>query len=464
MKKSILITVALAALFTASCGFDLPVSEMAGAKSEIDHAKEARADRYAPEKLKAAEAKLFEAHDYAGQEKEKDTRRAAEEAYKLAKEAAEISWKLYAEESIIVAGKAFAEAGETGAEFAAPESYEEARVSLERAERLFEESRYRESQSSAARAYFASQAAKNQALAKISELNVEISDVRNDIKRVEALSPGAEASGMLKSAGAELDSAGGMLDSGNISGAAAAIGSAKEMVSAARNRIAMDNLTERINKLQSQLDSLRRQDIPQAAMNDLRTAERSLKEARDRIQNTEEASMSADRAETAINRIGKIIMAEAAAERLASAKSLYRKLSEKDKEAGNMFADDLSRADQEIKAGDSLLRSEEYAGSIERSARAEVILNEISIALDRELERIAQIAAKEEPKPDVKTYIVQYRKVNTDCLWRIALFIYGDARLWPLIYMENRHQIKDPDLIFPGQEFVIPPIPEKDTQ
>ena len=51
-----------------------------------------------------------------------------------------------------------------------------------------------------------------------------------------------------------------------------------------------------------------------------------------------------------------------------------------------------------------------------------------------------------------------YRKKNTDCLWRISLSVYKDAKLWPLIYKANRNIIKDPDLIFPGQKLVIPSI------
>ena len=45
-----------------------------------------------------------------------------------------------------------------------------------------------------------------------------------------------------------------------------------------------------------------------------------------------------------------------------------------------------------------------------------------------------------------------------ECLWWIAEYkqIYNDPFMWPLIYQANKSQIKDPDLIYPGQSFSIP--------
>lgn len=50
-----------------------------------------------------------------------------------------------------------------------------------------------------------------------------------------------------------------------------------------------------------------------------------------------------------------------------------------------------------------------------------------------------------------------YTVVRGDNLWNISGKgdIYGDPYQWPLIYKANRSQIKDPDLIFPGQNFSI---------
>ena len=50
------------------------------------------------------------------------------------------------------------------------------------------------------------------------------------------------------------------------------------------------------------------------------------------------------------------------------------------------------------------------------------------------------------------TYVV----VSGDSLSKIAKREYGDMNEWRRIYEANRDQIKDPDLIYPGQQLKIP--------
>ena len=50
------------------------------------------------------------------------------------------------------------------------------------------------------------------------------------------------------------------------------------------------------------------------------------------------------------------------------------------------------------------------------------------------------------------TYVV----VSGDSLSKIAKRQYGDMNQWRRIYDANRDQIKDPDLIYPGQKLKIP--------
>ena len=42
-------------------------------------------------------------------------------------------------------------------------------------------------------------------------------------------------------------------------------------------------------------------------------------------------------------------------------------------------------------------------------------------------------------------------------LWRIARKAYGAGLRYTVIYEANKDQIKDPDIIFPGQVFSLPP-------
>jgi nucleoid-associated protein YgaU len=51
-----------------------------------------------------------------------------------------------------------------------------------------------------------------------------------------------------------------------------------------------------------------------------------------------------------------------------------------------------------------------------------------------------------------RTYVV----VKGDSLSKIAKREYGDASKWRAIYEANKDLIKDPDLIYPGQELKVP--------
>jgi len=57
-----------------------------------------------------------------------------------------------------------------------------------------------------------------------------------------------------------------------------------------------------------------------------------------------------------------------------------------------------------------------------------------------------------------KRFPSRYRVKRNETLASIARRreIFNDYFMWPLIYKANRDQIRDPDIIFPGQELVIP--------
>lgn len=65
---------------------------------------------------------------------------------------------------------------------------------------------------------------------------------------------------------------------------------------------------------------------------------------------------------------------------------------------------------------------------------------------------------KKEEVMVVEEGVTSYTVVRGDNLWAIASYrvIYGNPYQWPLIYKANADQIKDADLIYPGQVFSIP--------
>lgn len=71
---------------------------------------------------------------------------------------------------------------------------------------------------------------------------------------------------------------------------------------------------------------------------------------------------------------------------------------------------------------------------------------------DKKAEIEAKLAAQ---NADDSAEIEMYTVVKGDSLWKISDAKYANPFMWPLIYMANKADIKDPDLIFPGQEFKI---------
>ncbi len=59
--------------------------------------------------------------------------------------------------------------------------------------------------------------------------------------------------------------------------------------------------------------------------------------------------------------------------------------------------------------------------------------------------------------PPEKVYTVGTWQKDRDCLWNIAKKpdIYNDPFAWPKIWHNNQDQIKNPDLIYPGQQLKI---------
>jgi len=78
----------------------------------------------------------------------------------------------------------------------------------------------------------------------------------------------------------------------------------------------------------------------------------------------------------------------------------------------------------------------------------------------KQLKKTEGLVEEKKKKLEIKEHVVQFG----ECLWKICqeAQVYNNPLIWPIIYKANRSQIRDPDLIYPGQRFIIPRELEED--
>ncbi len=196
-------------------------------------------------------------------------------------------------------------------------------------------------------------------------------------------------------------------------------------------QIRITDFTNRVNGLQSRLDAIN---------NEINTLNGQLTQAGTDLANCNRdlyALVGATDADVANFR-----------ERLGRIESRTR-------EMGRLGDDQLSKMNKEI---DSL------EGSLNALRREKISLlpefyNRI-IDLAREIRGLRRTVTS-------NTYTVGTWAKDRDCLWNISAKdqIYGDPFMWPKIWQANAEQIRNPDVIFPGQVLTIPPAgPKNDAE
>jgi nucleoid-associated protein YgaU len=104
----------------------------------------------------------------------------------------------------------------------------------------------------------------------------------------------------------------------------------------------------------------------------------------------------------------------------------------------------LSRADEQLKAPETVATNRAEPNQAEGSAQARL--------------RSDGGSPSAVAGPKIATAVVS----RGDSLWRISRLTYGAGTRYALVYKANRERIRNPDRIFPGQVFVLPPKrPEK---
>ncbi len=397
MKQIYIYILASCIVLSIGCASDLPIRDMSKARYGITQAEEVKADKYAPEELEKAKQYLYDTHLLLKEDKTKDAQKKSVESQAESQKAIEKSLPLYANDMLTEANESLHQAEMLNAKEFANVEYAQATSSLDEATRLNADKNYRHSIQKSKESIAFAHEAKTKSLAMIPQLKEQLAVLENE----------------------------------------------KESLRTQRgDELAKDELSTTEQKINEATTKLEEQNIV-AAIAAMQSAKESLQQAK-----------------TAIEK-GK------ASESLEAAKSLYTQVSER--ESSQEMAQTLTEAEKLIANSQDFFSKEKYIESYDASQQAITALNSILIAMEKKEEAIAmqeepeektkeeaEVIAKEEPKKEHKEYIVQYNPKARDCLWRIALKVYNNARLWPLIYVANKDQIKDPDLIFPGQRFVIP--------
>lgn len=119
-----------------------------------------------------------------------------------------------------------------------------------------------------------------------------------------------------------------------------------------------------------------------------------------------------------------------------------------------------------LTAYDLLKKNDDIEGS-EKEADRGIKLIQDAMAKSQEAinkkRKISKVVKVQKKIDNLSYYVVKLDLKKRDSLWSIAekKEIYGDPWKWIVIYDANQDQIDDPNLIYPEQKLVIPPVPSK---
>jgi hypothetical protein len=106
-----------------------------------------------------------------------------------------------------------------------------------------------------------------------------------------------------------------------------------------------------------------------------------------------------------------------------------------------------------------IIEEAEQAAADCENVRAKILANKAEDAAAEAITAAAAMKAEDTPTVvEESPYLGGYLVVSGDNLWNIAGqdTVYSNPFMWPLIYKANSGQIKDADMIHPGQYFYIP--------
>lgn len=494
LQKSLILLIL--AISFAACQLEVPVQEMTDAKAAINAAKAVDADKHSPEEIKKAEDYLLQCNEDLKNEKADDAKASALLAIESANKARTKALPLYAQERMTAAEEAYNEADKLYAAKFSPDNLQKAGELKNQANEAFNAADYMKAAGLAEQSTAYAKDASADSMKNSSALESELSDAGSRLMSLKNDEMAGEAQVELKAASDALVLANEGMTGKDFRKAYSELDNARAALTRAENKIKKKKLGAEITTLRAKMDQIKSGKDGQAVAEDLDKAMLELNAAETSLEqdNIDDASMRVASARELIAGTDTKLKKGNAAAALDKAESMLA--SAKEKDSGNKYGENLGRAETLIKDGRGYADQGKYNEAISSADEAETIIAAVLNSIesgdtsanvssgDEHADGTGDTTADEGTASDTaeadgtgddkgkvtddKTteaekqyYVVQWRKKDTDCLWRIALKVYNDASLWPLIYVANRDQIKNPDLIFPGQKFIIPPKPEK---
>jgi nucleoid-associated protein YgaU len=455
-RKLSLILMACFALGIISCDVEVPIKEMVNARSAIENARQALADKYDPDNLNKAVEELNKSHGFVVNKKSSDAKTSAIKAADYAEAAIQTSLPKAVDGNLDEAKTLLQDADKLNAAKSVPDQFAAAEAAINDTEKLKSDHNLWDAFAKSKEAVTAAGEAKEAALAKVPELTEQLNAMKKDVEDLKSQKLSDQQKKDLDDAAAKLGSAGELLAQNNAKEAAVHMSEAGTLINPVKMAVQKISARDRIAQLRKEVDMLKKQRGSESAGEDIAAITAALNEA--------ESLLDQEKTEEALKKIADAEQLLAAAKEksakalaLEKAKSLEKMLEEaRKKDTKNRFKTEIDSAAAVIDDGNKLLEDGSYAASLAKFEEAESILKSLGIASEKDRLGDESSSIDQEGK---RIYKVIYNKNRRDCLWRIAGKVYKNARLWPLIYVANKNQIKDPDLIFPGQRFVIPDVP-----
>ncbi|MCG6153204.1 lipoprotein LipL71 [Leptospira bandrabouensis] len=439
-----------------NCAQELPLKELALAKSQVERAERLSAEEFAPEEYSEAKKSLASANEFAAEEKASDSKKSADYAISKAYDALEKTLPKLAAKSREEAVTAIDAADEAYASEYTPEEFKKAVASRDAGETKLAQadaslaSYLREDKDETAK-----ELKRTVALQEYEDAHnsfVEAAKISQDAKKV-----ALDRSGSMRQSADEVDA---LLEKAYTysKGGNPAIDEEKAKIASAREDIEAGRLKTADEKIKSAR-------LASAAL----LADAVKDHAKNRNMQAREVVEDANARFSELNA------------------ETYLKSNAKESYASTQ--ENLGASNESLKASENLLEQEKFDDSIAQSEEA-IRLAEISIDQIETLKGKTTVAKKdrktvendttantttttnspeettdkasssqvEELTGGWKRYTVE-KSNPADCLWRIAdrEDIYNDAKLWPRIFEANRKSIRNKNLIYPKQKLNIPP-------